>query len=64
MICGTCSTEGVENQVLGKVFYYCRTCKEEIALETPNNPNIHDEAPWWHSAVYYPPGNGGVSDAD
>lgn len=36
MICSKCNTEGVLNTVLGKDFYYCRTCKDEIQLESPN----------------------------
>lgn len=30
MNCHKCKTPGVKNQVLGKEFYYCRTCKDEI----------------------------------
>lgn len=33
MICNRCNQEGVRNQVLGKEFYYCRTCKDEIYLQ-------------------------------
>lgn len=33
MICTKCNNDGVESQALGKTFYYCRTCKEEIQLE-------------------------------
>lgn len=33
MICKKCNTEGVKNQAMGKEFYYCRNCKEEIMLE-------------------------------
>lgn len=30
MICSKCDNLGVQNTVLGKSFYYCRTCKDEI----------------------------------
>jgi hypothetical protein len=33
MICIKCNETGVLNSVLGKEFYYCRNCKEEITLE-------------------------------
>lgn len=33
MICTKCFTDGVYNEVLGKGFYYCRTCKCEIELQ-------------------------------
>lgn len=33
MICRNCKNPGIRNEVLGKEFYYCRTCKEEITLE-------------------------------
>lgn len=33
MICPKCKNVGILNTVLGKDFYYCRTCKEEILLE-------------------------------
>jgi hypothetical protein len=33
MICRKCKNPGIRNEVLGKEFYYCRTCKEEITLE-------------------------------
>lgn len=33
MICSKCKSDGVKNQALGKDFYYCRTCKEEIEME-------------------------------
>lgn len=36
MTCSKCNTEGVLNTVLGKDFYYCRTCKDEIQLERAN----------------------------
>lgn len=32
MICSKCNNAGVKNTVLGKEFYYCRTCKDEIGL--------------------------------
>ncbi len=31
MICGKCNTQGVENQAGGSSFWYCRSCKDEIA---------------------------------
>lgn len=34
MVCGTCKDTGVKNTALGKEFYYCRTCKKEIELES------------------------------
>lgn len=33
MICTKCNTDAVQNTVLGKVFYYCRTCKDEVIPE-------------------------------
>lgn len=30
MICSKCNNQGVENHALGKPFWYCRTCKDEI----------------------------------
>lgn len=33
MVCKKCQNSGVYNEILGKGFYYCRTCKEEITLE-------------------------------
>jgi len=33
MTCNKCKTDGVKNTVLGKDFYYCRTCKIEIENE-------------------------------
>lgn len=33
MVCKKCNNDGVYNEILGKGFYYCRTCKEEIGLE-------------------------------
>ncbi len=41
MICGKCRQPGVENQAMGKTFWYCRTCKVEILLE----PYKHQPAP-------------------
>lgn len=35
-ICTKCSHPGVYNEVMGKGFYYCRVCKEEIGLATPS----------------------------
>lgn len=35
MICTKCSNPGTLNTVLNQDFYYCRTCKVEIILETP-----------------------------
>lgn len=35
MICPKCKNDGIFNTVAGKDFYYCRSCKEEIILETP-----------------------------
>lgn len=32
MVCNKCFNPGVKNEVLGKEFYYCRTCKDEIGL--------------------------------
>jgi hypothetical protein len=37
MICTKCNSKGVENQALGKTFYYCRSCKDEISLEAAND---------------------------
>lgn len=31
MIC-QCGATGILNEVLGKTFYYCRSCKDEIRL--------------------------------
>lgn len=33
MICKVCYNKAVKNQALGKEFYYCRTCKEEVTEE-------------------------------
>lgn len=33
MKCNRCGETGVHNIVLGKEFYYCRTCKDEVSLE-------------------------------
>ena len=33
MVCPKCKNVGILNTVLGKDFYYCKTCKEEILLE-------------------------------
>jgi hypothetical protein len=33
MICTKCHSDGIENQALGKTFWYCRTCKDEILPE-------------------------------
>jgi hypothetical protein len=30
MLCPKCDNETVKNTALGKEFYYCRTCKEEV----------------------------------
>lgn len=30
MICSKCNTEAIENQAGGKIFHYCRTCKDEV----------------------------------
>lgn len=49
MICPKCSNAGVENQALGKTFYYCRTCKDEIGLEAvPSEPALE--------GLFLPPG--------
>jgi ribosomal protein S14 len=34
-ICRTCGKRSVYNEVLGKPFYYCRTCKTEVGLPEP-----------------------------
>ena len=34
MVCSKCKNDGVLKTVLGKDFFYCRTCKDEI-LESP-----------------------------
>lgn len=46
MICQKCKNEGVRNSVLGKEFYYCRTCTDEIRLEEPpaDKPAYYDTA--------------------
>lgn len=33
MVCSKCKSNGIENSALGKVFYYCRTCRDEIRAE-------------------------------
>ncbi len=33
MVCDKCGTKGILNTVLGKDFYYCRGCKDEISLK-------------------------------
>jgi hypothetical protein len=33
MTCSKCSTEAIKNTALGKDFFYCRQCKEEV-IET------------------------------
>jgi hypothetical protein len=38
MICTTCKNEGVENEALGKKFYYCRACKVEITADEAPSP--------------------------
>lgn len=38
MICPKCKNKGVLNTALGKEFYYCRTCKNEITAEAPKPP--------------------------
>jgi hypothetical protein len=43
MICNQCKNEGVENQALGKTFYYCRTCKIEIFLEPVVRTDAQEE---------------------
>lgn len=35
-VCPKCNGEAVWNQALGKDFWYCRTCKEEISPHAPN----------------------------
>lgn len=35
MICPKCQDKGHYNEVMGKGYYYCRTCKDEISLEEP-----------------------------
>lgn len=44
MICSKCKNVGILNTVLGKDFYYCRTCKEEILLEEEKNPDMDKDA--------------------
>jgi ribosomal protein L37AE/L43A len=43
MICPKCGDKGVENSALGKKFWYCRTCKDEIGL----TPKPKDPPPSW-----------------
>lgn len=50
MICSKCNTEGVLNTVLGKDFYYCRTCKDEIRLEPTFQP-LQRELDWAFDAL-------------
>lgn len=49
MICGKCNNPGVLNTVLGKDFYYCRACKEEIILDSPQDLCSHGLY-WQHNA--------------
>lgn len=46
MICQKCNNQGILNTVLGRDFYYCRTCKEEINL-SENNKNLCLESHNW-----------------
>ena len=39
MLCIKCNTAAIKNQALGKEFWYCRTCKDEVGL--PNNSAPH-----------------------
>lgn len=50
MVCSKCKNAGILNTVLGKNFYYCKTCKEEIFLEevVPPEPDYDYAAP-----IYY-----------
>lgn len=45
MICKKCGETGVYNEVRGKGFYYCRTCKDEIPLE--ESPSMPPYPPEW-----------------
>lgn len=49
MICPKCKSDGILNTILGKDFYYCRTCKEEILLEEvdPDKGAIGKEDPFY-----------------
>lgn len=35
MICANCNNSGIYNEANGLGFYYCRTCKIEVNLESP-----------------------------
>lgn len=45
MICTKCNEEGIHNTANGKEFFYCRTCKEEIGLESPVTIDIFQDLP-------------------
>lgn len=44
MTCSKCKNSGIYNEILGKGFYYCRTCKEEIFLEEDTKDIVIDYA--------------------
>jgi hypothetical protein len=47
VICQKCGNKGVLSSALGKDFWYCRTCKDEIRLDVvspaPSGPDKKDE---------------------
>lgn len=59
MICHKCNNQGVENEALGKKFWYCRTCKDEITAAPPqpepNTPKKSDYDRYWYSGQSFAP---------
>lgn len=55
MNCTKCKTQGVENTVLGKTFFYCRTCKDEIFPPKETELEAAIKSILWNDAVQ--PGN-------
>ena len=63
MVCPKCKNTGILNTVLGKDFYYCKTCKEEILLEEVF-PDLEDHDSSYGNSNYYTPDTDGDIDWD
>lgn len=53
MVC-KCGNVGVLNTILGKDFYYCRDCKDEIRLEEVKSPEKRLSISWTPSVCSDP----------
>lgn len=51
MICQKCQNTGFYNEVMGKGYYYCRTCKDEIQLEATEEESSKPPTGYWGGSM-------------